>query len=175
MLNHICQDLSFLGRWICKENSLSWIFVWIFGRVGFGVGLKTGGTEPIEGVDKVANTLELSVDRGKADVGDFAQGPQPGQDEIADLDALDFSQGLLLQVHFDVIDDRLLLLMADAGFFAGADDASEDLGAIEGFAIAVAFDYTDRHKFNPLIGREAMTTAQALAPPPNALARFRSP
>src|SRR5262249_1027823 len=50
---------------------------------------------------------------------------------------------------------------------------AEELGAVELLAPAVLLDDVDRHRLDPLVGREALAAVQALAPAPDGLAGLR--
>src|SRR5215467_4071765 len=52
-------------------------------------------------------------------------------------------------------------------------EAGEQLVGIEVLTPAVLLDDEERHRLDPLVGREPLTALQALAPPANRLADFR--
>lgn len=108
--------------------------------LGLGSSTTTGLLQMVEGVDKVANTLKLAVNRSKANIGNLTQFTQMLQHQLANFIAGDLPLTALLNLSFDVADNTLLLLGGEACLLAGAHNATQQLGTIKGLALTVALE-----------------------------------
>ena len=95
-------------------------------------------------VDERADVLELTVDRRKADIGDFVDVLEFFHGELADLPGGDFLFEGVLEGGLDVGDGFFDGLDRDRTFLTGAQQAVEQLDAVETLAGAVFLDDDQR-------------------------------
>ena len=121
-------------------------------------------------VDKGADVLELTVDRRKADLGDFVDVLEFFHGELADLPGGDLLFKGVLQLGFDVGDGFLDDFDGDRALLTGAQQAVEQLDAIETLAGAVFFDDDQRDGLDDLVSGKALATLRAFTATTDAFA-----
>lgn len=132
-------------------------------REEFGL-LSVPGLEPfhgMDGLDELADLLELAVDAGVTDVGDRVDAMEVFHDMHADGAGIDFAEGEAFEFSDHGIGRGLELLEGDGALFAGLDEAAEEFLAAEGFASAGAFDDDHFGAFDFLVGCEAEVAGEA--------------
>lgn len=112
-------------------------------------------------IDERADVLELTVDRSEADIGDFVDVLEFFHGELADLPGGDFLLEGVLQLGFDVGNGFFDDFDRDRTFLTGAQQAVEQLDAVETLASAVFLDDDQRDGLDDLIGRKAFATLRA--------------
>ena len=91
-------------------------------------------------IHEFVDIFELSVDRGKPDIGDPVQAMEFFHHLFADLRTPDLPLPLLLEMEFDTVDDLLNDVDADRPLLAGLLQTVEDLETIERFSSSILFD-----------------------------------
>ena len=121
-------------------------------------------------VDERADVLELTVDRRKADIGDFVDVLEFFHGELADLPGGDFLFEGVLEGGLDVGDGFFDGLDRDRTFLTGAQQAVEQLDAVETLAGAVFLDDDQRDGLDDLIRGEALAALRAFTATTDAFA-----
>jgi hypothetical protein len=125
--------------------------------LGFG-----GLSELVDRAFEIGGRFEAPIDGREPDVGDGVEGPETFEDGDAEPIARDFGatgSGFFFDVggegfHGGGVDGTA----GDCPF-----DAARQLGPLEGFALAGAFDDDEGELDDPLLGREAPSARQALS------------
>ena len=117
----------------------------------------------VDGFDEFADVLELAVDAGVADVGDWVDGVEFFHDADADGAGIEFAFGVGFEFSDDVVGGLFEGAEGDGAFFAGFDEAFEEFFAAEGFAAAVSFYDDHFHLFDFLVGGESEGAGEAFS------------
>ena len=117
----------------------------------------------MDGIDEFADVLELAVDAGVADVGDWVDGVEFFHDADADGAGIEFAFGVGFEFGDDVVGGLFEGTEGDGAFFAGFDEAFEEFFAAEGFAAAVSFYDDHFHLFDFLVGGETEGAGEAFS------------
>ncbi len=116
------------------------------------------GTEIFYFADKVAGIAELSVDGGKADIGNVVHFFEALHDLFADGGGGDFTTILLFEFLHDLINGFLDEFGANGTFFACLLEAENEFTTIERFVTSITFDGSKIFTFNLFVGGEAVVT-----------------
>src|SRR5262249_37851627 len=119
---------------------------------------------------ELADVAELPVDRREPDVGHLIDPPQLLHDARADLGGLHLAIGAVLQLRLDAIGDAFELLHADGPLLARADESADQLLPLKRLRTPVLLDHAILDLLDVLAARVALAAAEALAPPPDAVA-----
>ena len=124
--------------------------------------------------DEIIDSAELSIHRGKADVGNLTDSLELAEDDLTDFSTADFTTAALLQFQLEVLHQGFELSGVQTGFFAGSVQTVQQFAAAENLPASIAFHHGDRHCFDPLIRGETEFTVQTLPSASNAAATISS-
>jgi hypothetical protein len=108
------------------------------------------------------DVLEVHVDTGETDVGDFVEFLEAMHDHLADFGGSKFAFRRVVDHPFDFIDDGFKLGRGNGSLFASLQEALEDFLALETLAATVLLDHHVRDFVDAFVGGEAAGTFQAL-------------
>src|SRR5215469_6959850 len=114
--------------------------------------------------------LEIHVDASEADVGHFVELFQPMHDHFADLRGGQFPLGGVVHHAFDFIHDGLKLRCGHGSFFAGLQQALQDLLPLKTFAAAVFLDHHVGNFIDAFVCGEAAGAFETFAAPADGVA-----
>jgi len=122
--------------------------------------------------DELTDVIELSVNRNVADVGHGIDVMELVHDLGTNARGRNLMVVILVEFTEDFVDRASDSIHRDFSFFASLHEAAEEFLAIHGFPAAVALDDPEFGPLHLLVGCEAGSAIQALAPPPNRRAIF---
>ena len=96
------------------------------------------GVESLEGVNKVVDSLELSIHRCEAHVGDFTELFELLEHHLANVLAGDLTVAALLQGQFQLVNHMLEPACRNPSFLASTTKPVQQFRATEGFSTSVA-------------------------------------
>ena len=112
-------------------------------------------------VDEGADVFELAINRGEPDIGDFVDVLEFFHGEFADFARSDLFFQRVLQLRLDVGDSFFDDFDRDRTFLTGAQQAVEQLDAVETLAGAVFLDDDQRDGLDDLIRGKALAALRA--------------
>src|SRR5262249_49650602 len=124
-------------------------------------------------VRKLVDVAEMTIHRREPDVRDFIEALELLHHERADLGGRDFLLGALLEGRPHPVGPRFPGGDAPRPLLAGLQEAGDQLRPLEPFARAVLLHHHVGDLVDPLVAGEALTAAEALAPPPDYFAFLR--
>ena len=135
----------------------------------FLFGLLLVAKEILQFIHELLDILELSIDRGEADIGYPIQPVEFLHHSLPDFGTLHLSIPFFLKIKLDAVDNLLNHVDADRPLFAGLFQAIEDFDAIESLSSSILFDHQWKGILGPLACGKSLLTTETLPPPPNGL------
>src|ERR1700730_10923 len=116
---------------------------------------------PPDELAEILGLAEITVDRGKADIGDLVERRQCLHDQLADHVARDVGFAGALELAHQRIDDALDPVGLDRALTQRDVDRAGQLIAVEGLALRGLLDHCQLTQLHPLEGREAGAATDA--------------
>ena len=138
-------------------------------RLLFGFPCAVAYEEVFEFFFELADVFEVAVYRCEADVGDGVEAFEVLHNQLADFRGGTFAFRGVHEIGLSGVDNLFQLSRGDGAFFAGAEEAAEDLLAVEAFPAAVFFNDHVRDFVDALVGGAAAIALLALAATANGI------